>query len=102
MLNLTKEVKNFKKQVYGTASAKELADDHGIRIRRSKDGENALEFATSYFYTSQATTKELVQEFVDWLVEPVTPVFLGDVIYRGKSWPKTSWATVSVSFEAKE
>lgn len=96
-------VKRFLQSNYETCKAKELADDHGIRIRVQQDGK--VELATTYFYESQNQTASLYNSFEKFAADndiKVEPEFVGHPISRqisfnGKPWPKTSWATMIIT-----
>lgn len=100
-----KEIRDFKVAQYGTVNAKTLREDHGVRIRKSKLGEGVWDLSVTYFYRSQANLRPLIQELAKHLDRNLEilntlglpPNSLEDGIsYEQNSWPKESWATISV------
>ena len=98
---LSQLVKQFLMEVYDTKNAKELEDDHGVKIKKSRGVARNFEFSTSYFYTSQSSTEEFLSIFTEWLRDNYpSQLFTCNhkTIFYNASWPKTSWATLTVKF----
>lgn len=104
-------VRDYKRQTYqdedGTvrASAKEMADTHGHRIRQTKAsrvfGPDVWEVSTSYFYRNQATTLSLIDRLQQWAEPAGFSVEIVDrpgaaVRFDQRQWPVDSWAIAYV------
>lgn len=133
---VSKLVSEFKRHNYGAViadegetpsvpTAKVLADDWGIRIRRNADakafGPGVYEISGSYFYQSQQECTRLFRELVEfgaqhgWRVEQIRwerwrlgPVITLDTLtkddlsFRSAQWPQSSWAVAYVRITKKE
>ena len=104
---IKKLVNQFKKEMFEGTTAKHLADNHGFRLRETKDSKNltAWELGSTYFYQANSSLNGNFVRMRDWFYrngfscEAVThsgqPIKYHEVSERSSwemnNWPKDSW-----------
>ena len=116
----------YKHEMFGTAKARVLREDHGFRMRQDSSirdfyGNRTFELATTYYYRNQNSTARQAYEFGKFAREhgfeivimnywtgkpiPADEVDKDIITFETNPWPKESWAKVLIGIlepEAEE